>query len=49
MVKHWKADQRSGSCPTPANIQGQVTWGSEQPDPAEDVPPYGRGVGLDGL
>jgi len=31
------------------NIQGQVERGSEQPDPADDVPAHCRGVGLDGL
>jgi len=24
--------QRGGRCPIPGNIQGQVGWGSEQPD-----------------
>jgi len=37
--------QRGGRCPTPGNIPGQVGRGSEQPDPAEDVPAHGRGVG----
>jgi len=41
--------QRGGRCPIPGNIQGQVGRGSEQPDLAEDVPAYGRGVGLDDL
>jgi len=41
--------QRGGRCPIPGNIQGQVGWGSEQPDLAEDVPAHGRGVGLDEL
>jgi len=31
------------------NIQDQVGWGSEQPDPVEDVPAYCRGFGLSGL
>jgi len=31
----------------PWNIQGQVGQGSEQPDPAEDVPAHCRG-GLNG-
>ena len=34
--------QRGGRCPTPGNIQGQVGWGSEQPDLFEDVPVYFR-------
>ena len=33
----------------PGNIQGQVGWGSEQPDLVEGVPDHGRGVGLDDL
>jgi len=41
--------QRGGRCPIPGHIQGQVGWGSEQPDLVEDVPAHGRGVGLDGL
>jgi len=41
--------QRSSGGPTPGNIQDQVEWGSEQPDPGEDVPAHCRGVGLDGL
>ena len=41
--------QRGGGCPVPGNVQGQVGRHSEQPDPVEDVPAYGRGVGLDGL
>ncbi|KAK4822058.1 hypothetical protein QYF61_008867, partial [Mycteria americana] len=34
--------QRGGRCPIPGNIQGQVGWGSEQPDLVEDVPAYCR-------
>ena len=30
--------QRGGRCPIPGSIQGQVGWGSEQPDLVEDVP-----------
>ena len=41
--------QRSWGCPIPRNIQGQVGWSSEQPDPVEDVPAHGKGVGLDDL
>jgi len=41
--------QRGGRCPIPGNIQGQVGQGSEQPDPAEDVPAHCRGFRLDGL
>jgi len=37
--------QRGGGCPIRGNVQGQVGWGSEQPDPAEDVPAHGRGLG----
>jgi len=36
--------QRGGRCLIPANIQGQVGWGSEHPGPNGDVPAYGRGV-----
>jgi len=38
--------QRGGRCPIPGNIQGQVGWGSEQPDVVEDVPAHCSGVGL---
>jgi len=41
--------QRGGRCPIARNIQGQVGWGSEQPDLVEDVPAHCRGVGLDDL
>jgi len=41
--------QRRGGCPIPGDIQGQVGWGSEQPDPAIGVPVHCRGVGLDDL
>ena len=34
--------QRGGRGPIPGNIQGQVGWGSEQPDLVEDVPAYCR-------
>ena len=38
--------QRGGRCPLPGNIQNQVGWGSEQPDPVEDVPDHcGEGGG----
>ena len=39
--------QRGGRFPISGNIPGQVGWGSEQPDPVEDVPVHCRGVGLD--
>jgi len=39
-------DCSSCRCPIPGNIQGQVGWGSEQPDLVEDVPAYSKGVGL---
>jgi len=38
--------QRGSRCPIPASMQGQVWWGSEQPDLIEDVPACGREVGL---
>jgi len=41
--------QRGGKCPIPGNIQGQVGWGSEQPDLVEDGPAHCRGVGLNDL
>jgi len=43
-----KTDQRGGRCPIPGNIQGQVGWGSEQPDLVEDMPVLCRGVWLSG-
>ena len=30
--------QRGGECPVPGDAQGQAGWGSEQPDPAVDIP-----------
>ena len=33
----------------PGNVQGQVGWGSEQPDLVVDVPARCPGVGLDDL
>jgi len=41
--------QRVGRCPIPGNIQGQVGWGSEQPDLVEDVSAHCRGTGVDDL
>lgn len=38
--------QRGGKCPTSKNIQSQVGWDSKQPGLVEDIPAYGRGVGL---
>jgi len=36
--------QKGSRCPVPGNIQGQVGWGSEQPDLVEDVHAHCRGV-----
>ena len=44
-----QAAQRGGRCPIPGTIPGQVGWGSEQCDPAEEVPAHCRGVGPDDL
>lgn len=41
--------QRSGGCPIPQNIQGQVTQGSEQIDLFENVPAHGTEFGLHDL
>jgi len=35
--------------PIHRNIEGQVEWGTEQPDLVTDVPVHCRGVGLDDL
>jgi len=35
--------------PVPGNIQGQVGWGSEQPDLVADVPAHCTRVELDGV
>ena len=43
------AAQRSCGCPIIGSVQGQVGWGSEQPDLVKDVPVHGREVGLDDL
>ena len=32
-----QAAQRGGRCPIPGNMQGQIVWGSEQPDLADSV------------
>jgi len=48
-VKHKQVAQRSGRCVVPGSIQGQVGWGSEQPDIVEDIPTCFRGGGLDHL
>ena len=37
--------QRSCVCPIPGGVQGQVEWGSGQPDLASDNPAHGRGYG----
>ena len=43
VVKHWhRLPREGGRCPIPGNIQGQVGWGSEQPDLVEDVPAHCR-------
>jgi len=39
--------QRGGRGPMPGNIEGQVGWGSEQPNLVKDVPAFCKGVGLD--
>lgn len=41
--------QRGSGCSIPGTIGGQVRQGSEQPDLAENVPAYGREVGLGDL
>lgn len=43
------AAQRSGGCRTPGNIEGEIEWDSEQPNPAEGAPVYCDKVELDGL
>jgi len=41
--------QRGSEGPIPRNTVGQIGRGSEQPDPAEDVPAHCRVVGLDDI
>jgi len=41
--------QRGSGGPISGNIQGQVGWGSDQPDLVEDIPAYLRQGGLDDL
>jgi len=41
--------QKGSGGPIPGNTEGQVGRGSEQPDPAENVPGQWRGFGLDGF
>ncbi|PKU41182.1 hypothetical protein llap_8511 [Limosa lapponica baueri] len=50
MMKHWpKLPREVVDAPSLGNSQGQVGWGSEQPDLVEDVPAYCKGIGLDNL
>ena len=42
-----RVTQRGGRCSTSGSIQGQVGWGSKQPDLVDDVPAHCRGVGLE--
>jgi len=42
VVKHWNRLPRQVVDAIPGNFQGQVGWGSEQPDLVEDVPVYCR-------
>jgi len=51
VLNHWnglprEVEWRMSGGLIPGNNQGQVGWGSEQPDPAEDVPAHCRGLGL---
>ena len=39
-----QAAQRGGGCPIPESFQGQVGWGSEQPDMVKDAPAHCRGM-----
>jgi len=47
VVRHWSRLPRG--CPIIGSIQGQVGWGSEQPDLVKDVPAQDRRVGLNDL
>lgn len=49
VVTHWNRLPRGGEIPHPGNIQNQVGWNSEQPDPVEEDPIHCRGTGLDDL
>ena len=42
---HPRSDHPSNGGDIQGNVQGEVGWGSEQPDLAEDVPAHRRGVG----
>ncbi|KAK4817366.1 hypothetical protein QYF61_011113 [Mycteria americana] len=46
VVRHWnnEVSQRGSGGPIPGNIQGQVGWGSEQPDLVTDVPALAGGL-----
>ena len=44
-----QVSQRGGRCPIPGSSQGQVGWGTEQPDLVEDVLAHCRGDGLEDL
>ena len=41
--------KRGDRCPIPGSVQGQVRWGSEQPDLAEHVLAHCRVLALDDL
>lgn len=42
-----QAAQSSCECPIPANVQGKVGQGLEQPGPVEGVTVHARGLELD--
>ena len=44
-----RVSQRGRRCPIPGNIEGQVGWGSEQPDLVVDAPAHCKGLGIDDL
>ena len=44
-----QAAQRDCGCPIPGGAQGQVGWGSGQPDLVGVSPACGRGLELDDL
>lgn len=46
VVKNWdKLPREGGGCPVSGNMGSQDGWGTEQPDPVEDVTAYCTGIG----
>jgi len=50
VVRHWnRLPRKSCGCPLFGSVEGQVGWGSEQPDLMKYAPVHSRMVGLHDL